>query len=73
MKRKIINKKWARILGFLAFIATGGGLLYATAAKTPNFHKTEIVLIYGGLFAISLIDHLMILIERDDKYENESK
>lgn len=66
MKRKIVSKNWARVLGFLAFIATGGGLLFSTALNNPNFHKTEIVLIYGGLFGISLIDHLIDLIGSDD-------
>ena len=70
MKRKIVDKNLARVLGFLAFIATGGGLLVSTAIKNSNFHKTEIVLVYGGLFAISLIDHLIQLIEGDEKDED---
>ncbi len=70
MNRKIFPRNVARVLGLLAFIATGGGLLISTALNGENFYKTEILLIFGGLFAISLIDHFTTLIRRDD---DESK
>lgn len=71
MPRKKPNRTIARILGLLAFIATGGGLIVSTVIKQENFYKTEILLIYGGLFAISLIDHFLKLIERDEDHENK--
>lgn len=71
MKRKIVNNTLARVFGFLAFIATGGGLLASTAMKDPSYYKTEIVLIYGSFFAISLIDHFIQLIESDHNDKNK--
>jgi len=54
------------MLGLIAFIATGGGLIISTAINEENFYKTEILIILGGFFAISLADHLKKLIERDE-------
>lgn len=64
-KGKWFSRKVARIFGLLAFIATGGGLIIATAVNQQNYYKTEIVIILGALFAISLADHFTALIERD--------
>lgn len=52
-------------MGLIAFIATGGGLIISTAINEENFYKTEVLIILGGFFAISLADHLKKLIERD--------
>lgn len=57
MRKKILNSTSARLLGLMAFIGTGGGLILSTAINDRNFYKTEILIIYGGLFAISLVDH----------------
>ena len=57
MKFKKFFKNSGRILGLLAFIATGGGLLVSAAINDSNFHKVEILIVLGGLFAISLVDH----------------
>lgn len=56
-----------RILGLAAFIATGGGLIVSSAINRPNFYKTEILMLFGALFAVSLVDHFLQLIEGDDK------
>lgn len=69
MNRKLFSRKSARILGLIAFIATGGGLIVSTAINEENFYKTEILIIFGCFFAISLVDHFKRLIERDDKNE----
>ncbi len=55
----------------MAFIATGGGLIVSTAFHEENFFKTEIMVIFGSFFAISLKDHYKKLIERDDRNENK--
>lgn len=57
MGRKIFSHSTTRLLALAAFIATGGGLIYSAAINNRNFYKTEILIIYGGLFAVSLIDH----------------
>ncbi|MCQ4923347.1 hypothetical protein NE686_09640 [Tissierella carlieri] len=67
MNRKLFDKTKTRLLGLIAFIATGGGLIISTAANEENFYKTEILIIFGCFFAISLADHFRKLIERDDK------
>lgn len=58
---KMSDKRWGksfrRFLGLMAFIATGGGLIVTTIITENNFYKTEILIIFGVLFAISLVDH----------------
>lgn len=67
MKIKLFKKKCRRILGLIAFIATGGGLIISTAIHEENFYKTEILIIIGCFFAISLVDHFKKLVSGDDK------
>lgn len=67
MSKDLFNKRCARLLGLIAFITTGGGLLVTTAISEKSFYKTEILIIFGCLFAISLVDHFKKLIERDEK------
>jgi hypothetical protein len=67
MSRKLSSKRSTRLLGLIAFIATGGGLIISTAVNEENFYKTEILIIFGCFFAISLVDHFKKLIERDGK------
>lgn len=67
MKKELFNKKRAKLLGLIAFIATGGGIIISTAANERNFYKTEILLIFGCFFAISLVDHFKNLVDKDDK------
>lgn len=71
MKRKLFSKRCRRLLGLTAFIATGAGLIISTALNDENFFKTEILVIFGSFFGISLKDHYKKLIERED--ENEIK
>lgn len=70
MKKKLFNKESTNLLGLLAFIATGGGLIVSTAIHEENFYKTEVLIIFGCFFAISLVDHYKKLIERDGGDEN---
>lgn len=70
MNIKLFSKTSARLLGLTAFIATGGGLIISTAINEKNFYKTEILIIIGCFFAISLVDHFKNLILGDDKNEN---
>lgn len=67
MDRSTFNKNITSILGLVAFIATGGGLIISTAINEVNFHKTEILIIFGIFFAISLVDHFRKLKEQEDK------
>lgn len=63
------SRRWRmvmRVIGLLAFVATGGGLIVSTVINQDNFYKTEILMIFGALFAVSLIDHFLKLLERDD-------
>lgn len=57
MKRKLFTRKSAKILGLIAFIATGGGLIFSTVANEESFYKIEILIIFGIFFAISLVDY----------------
>lgn len=66
MRRSLFSKKSARILGLMAFIATGGGLIISTAINEENFYKTEILVIFCCFFAVSLVDHYRRLIERNN-------
>ncbi|QQK08049.1 hypothetical protein [Miniphocaeibacter halophilus] len=70
MNNNFLNKKRTRLLGLFAFIATGGGLIVSTAINEKNIYKTEILIIFGCFFAISLVDHFKQLIEKDDENEN---
>ena len=70
MNRKLSSKTVTRLLGLAAFIATGGGLIVSTAINEENFYKTEILIIIGCFFAISLVDHFRKLVPGDDKNEN---
>lgn len=67
MNKKLFNKNTTSLLGLIAFIATGGGLIVSTAINEKNFHKTEILIIFGCLFAISLADRFRKIIKKDDK------
>ena len=67
MSRKLFSENSRRLLGLTAFIATGGGLIISTAINEKNFYKTEIAIIFGCFFAISLADHFKNLIKREDK------
>lgn len=67
MNRKLSNKKGTLLLGLIAFIATGGGLIISTAINEENFYKTEILIVFGCFFAISLADHFKNLPEKDEK------
>ena len=67
MNRKIFSRKSARLFGLIAFIVTGGGLIIGTAINEENFYKTEILIIFGIFFAISLVDHYRKLIEKEEK------
>ncbi len=70
MNSKEFIKNSRRLLGLFAFIATGGGLIISTAINEKNIYKTEILIIFGCFFIISLVDHFNKLIERDDKNED---
>lgn len=64
-------RKWYQkaksILGLFAFIATGGGLIVSTARNQSNFYKTEILFIFGALFAVSLVDQFIKLLMKDER------
>ena len=66
MNRKLFGEKCTCFLGLIAFIATGGGLILSTAANEENIYKTEILIIFGCFFAISLVDHFRKLKESED-------
>lgn len=57
MNKKLFNKNSTILLGLIAFAATGGGVIVSTIINEYNFYKTEIIIIFGCLFAISLLDH----------------
>lgn len=67
MDLKSFKKNYKKIFGLVAFIATGGGLVISTAVNEENIYKTEILLVMGAFFAISLIDHFKKLTSGDDK------
>lgn len=70
MKQKLFSKRTNRLIGLFAFIATGGGLIISTAIRETNFYKTEILVIYGCFFAISLVDHYKRLKASEEEHEN---
>lgn len=57
MDMKLLSRKTTKIFGLIAFIATGGGLILSTAINEESLYKTEILIIIGVFFGISLIDH----------------
>lgn len=57
MDKKLFTKKTKKLLGLIAFVATGSGLIVSTAVNEENFYKTEILIIFGCFLAISLSDH----------------
>ena len=67
MNRKLFGEKCTCFLGLIAFIATGSGLIISTAANEENIYKTEILIIFGCFFGISLIDHFRKIKESDNK------
>lgn len=73
MNKRLFSKRSTRILGLVAFIATGGGLIISTAINGRDLYKTEILIIFGTFFAISLVDHFKNLIEKDDKNESSRR
>lgn len=70
MNKKILSKASTRFLGLTAFVATGGGLIISTAIHEENFYKTEILIIMGCFFAMSLLDQYKKLTLVDDKNES---
>lgn len=67
MDKKSFCRSCRRLFGLIAFIVTGVGLLVSTAVKDRSFYKTEIIIIIGSLFVISIVDHFKKVIEKDDK------
>lgn len=65
-------RKVKNVLGLLAFIATGGGLIVSTAINQGNFYKTEIVIIFGALFAVSLVDQFMKILSKEKTDDGQS-
>lgn len=70
MDIKKFCKNCSCLLGLIAFIATGGGLIISTAINEGNFYKTEILIILGCFFAISLVDHFKKIMKKDTKSKN---
>lgn len=73
MKKNLFSQKLTRLLGLIAFIATGGGLLFSTAINGRNFYKTEILTILGFLFIISLIEHFKMVTGKEDEAKLSKK
>lgn len=69
MNEKLFRKTSARLLGLIAFIATGGGLIISTAINERNLYKTEVLIIFGCFFAISLVDHFKQVRKKDNKFK----
>lgn len=67
MSKKIFTKKIGKILALLAFMTTGGGLILSTAINERNFYKTEILIIFGCFFVISLVDHFKTVAKIESK------
>ncbi len=63
MFKKLFNKNSTKMLGLIAFIATGGGLIGSTAIHEESFYKTEILIILGCFFIVSLADHYRMIKE----------
>lgn len=73
MDIKSFRKKSRILLGLIVFIATGGGLIVSTAINGRSFYKTEILLIIGCFFAISLMDHSRVLVSDIKKLKFNKK
>lgn len=73
MDKKVFCKNCTRLFGLIAFIATGGGLIFSAIIEDRNFYKTEILVILGFLFVVSLADHFKKLIEKDEKAKISKK
>lgn len=56
-----------RILGIIAFVAVGEGLILSAAFKEKNFFSIEILVIIAFFFMISLLDHIYELIAGEGK------
>lgn len=67
MNKNLFNKRSKKLLGLIAFVATGGGLIISTGVNEENFYKTEILIIFGCFFAVSLADHFKKL-KKDDVF-----
>lgn len=64
MIKKYFNIGTRCLLGLISFISVGGGLLVTSALNDSNFYKTEILIIYGCFYAVSLADHYKQLIDK---------
>ena len=73
MNKEFLSGKVGRVLGLIAFIATGGGLIFSTAVNEVNFYKTEILIIFACFFAVSLIDHYRKLAKSSNKFKFTKK
>lgn len=62
---KLFYNKYKGLLGLIAFIATGVGLLISTAISEKSFYKAEILIIIGCLFVISLVDYFKELTRKE--------
>ena len=72
MNRELFRKRWTKLLGLIAFIAVGVGLIISSIANEENFYIIGILIIFGFLFVMSLIDHFKVVlfkevVKRDDK------
>lgn len=56
MNTRVLSRTTRKLLGLTAFAATGGGLIISTAIHEESLYKTEILVIIGCFFAMSLID-----------------
>lgn len=69
----LFNSTRTRILGLIAFIATGGGLILSTAINEENFYKTEIIIILGSFFILSLVDQFKITLRKKGENKLDKK
>lgn len=46
-----------KLIGLIAFVATGLGLMVSTVLKDMNLLNTTFLLLVGCFFIISLLDH----------------
>ena len=73
MNNKSFGKSFRRLLGLIAFIATGGGLIVTTIVNDNSFYKTEILIIFGTLFIISLVDHFRKVTQLEGKIKLDKR
>lgn len=57
----------------IAFIATGGGLIISTIIKEKSYYNIEILVIFGTLFAISLVDHFRRVVKKKNKIKIDKR